>query len=162
MTDCIYLDKETGWCKKHSDWTDAMPVIEYCLESPCCDYAPPKEDGEMTEQKLINANALFDTIFDIASSTRHDVISVKDVLNCICQHPAVESRPLIHAKWILSESPYAEHEEAVDGESHPRYICSNCHHEAGFDCDPDGFAGDQDLTKWCGGCSARMDLKEDS
>ena len=78
------------------------------------------------------------------------------------QKQLAESRPLIHAKWILSESPYAEHEEAVDGESHPRYICSNCHHEAGFDCDPDGFAGDQNLTKWCGGCSARMDLKEDS
>lgn len=72
-----------------------------------------------------------------------------------------ESRPLIHAKWILSESPYAEHEEAVDGESHPCYICSNCHHEAGFECDPDGFAGYQDLTKWCGGCSAKMNLKED-
>lgn len=34
---CIYKDQETGWCKLHSDWSDAMPVIEYCVEGPCLD-----------------------------------------------------------------------------------------------------------------------------
>lgn len=55
-------------------------------------------------------------------------------------------------KWILAESPYADYEEGVDGESHPRYICAVCHGEAGFGCDPDGFATDQELTPFCPHC----------
>lgn len=38
MNDCIYRDKENGWCKKMSDWSEPMPVIEYCMESPCPHY----------------------------------------------------------------------------------------------------------------------------
>lgn len=70
----------------------------------------------------------------------------------------IEYMEIHHAKWILEESPYADYEEGVDGESHPRYVCSHCGFEAGFDCDPDGFAGDQVLAKYCGGCNAKMDL----
>jgi hypothetical protein len=32
---CIHYDEENGWCKKFSDWSDAMPNIEYCIEGPC-------------------------------------------------------------------------------------------------------------------------------
>lgn len=71
--------------------------------------------------------------------------------------PALDVAPVVHAKWILEESPYAEHEEAYDGESHDRYVCSKCGHEAGYMCDPDGFADGQDLTPWCGECGALMD-----
>lgn len=35
MTNCKYYDAENGWCKKFSDWHDAMPDIEYCVEGPC-------------------------------------------------------------------------------------------------------------------------------
>lgn len=65
-----------------------------------------------------------------------------------------------HAEWILEESPYAEHEEAVDGESHPRWVCSHCGNEAGFECDPNGFAGWQERTTWCGHCGRLMNAKE--
>lgn len=71
-----------------------------------------------------------------------------------------ESVPMVHAEWILKESPYAEHEEAVDGESHPRWVCSHCGNEAGFECDPDGFAGWQERTTWCGHCGRLMNAKE--
>ncbi len=35
---CKYYDKENGWCKLHSDWSEAMPVMEFCLLGPCGDY----------------------------------------------------------------------------------------------------------------------------
>lgn len=35
---CKHYDAETGWCKLHSDWSEAMPVMEYCLLGPCGDY----------------------------------------------------------------------------------------------------------------------------
>ena len=41
MKDCKYYCKDyqlEGVCKKHSDWSEAMPVIEYCLLGPCGDY----------------------------------------------------------------------------------------------------------------------------
>ena len=37
MADCIYKDKEEGWCKLHSDWSEPMAYIEYCVEAPCPD-----------------------------------------------------------------------------------------------------------------------------
>lgn len=65
---------------------------------------------------------------------------------------AAEHRNDTEAYWVLEPSPYAEHEERVDGESHDRYVCSVCRHEAGFECDPDGFAGAQVLSRYCPGC----------
>ena len=32
---CIYYDSENGWCKKLSDWSEAMPHIVHCPQSPC-------------------------------------------------------------------------------------------------------------------------------
>lgn len=69
----------------------------------------------------------------------------------------VEYAPVRHGEWIITESPYAEYEEGVDGESHDRWTCSLCGGEAGFDCDPDGFASFQYKTPFCGYCGALMD-----
>jgi len=91
-------------------------------------------------------------------SATYDLI--ESVLTELKEFKTIDVFPIVHAKWILEESPYAEHERGVDGESHPRYVCSNCGHEAGFDCDPDGFAGWQDKTTWCGNCAAKMDLED--
>lgn len=74
--------------------------------------------------------------------------------------PTLDYAPVRHSEWVLTESPYAEYEEGVDGESHDRWTCRLCGGEAGFDCDPDGFASFQDKTKFCGHCGARMDGKE--
>lgn len=32
---CRHYDKENGWCKKLSDWSESMPVIVYCPKTPC-------------------------------------------------------------------------------------------------------------------------------
>ena len=32
---CRHYDKENGWCKKLSDWSEPMPVIVYCPKTPC-------------------------------------------------------------------------------------------------------------------------------
>lgn len=45
---CKYYDLENGWCKKLSDWSDAMPDIEYCTDGPC-PYESPK-----TYQVVVN------------------------------------------------------------------------------------------------------------
>ena len=80
-------------------------------------------------------------------------VKIDDIYN----FPPLDYTPLKHGKWVLTESPYAEYEEGVDGESHDRWTCSLCGGEAGFDCDPDGFASFQDKTKFCGHCGAKMD-----
>jgi len=85
---------------------------------------------------------------------------IASVLDELKEFKTLDVFPIIHAKWVLEESPYAEHERGIDGESHPRYVCSNCGHEAGFECDPDGFATWQDKTPWCGNCAAKMDLED--
>ena len=70
--------------------------------------------------------------------------------------PTIDAAPVRRGEWVLEESPYAEHEESMDGESHPRYVCSLCHCEAGFGCDPDGFATDQHRSNFCPHCGADM------
>lgn len=42
MESCRYYDATNGWCKKLSDWRDAMPDIEYCIEGPCSYYEPKR------------------------------------------------------------------------------------------------------------------------
>ena len=84
---------------------------------------------------------------------------IASILAELKEFKTLDVLPITHAKWVLEESPYAELEEGVDGESHPRYVYSNCGQEAGFECDPDGFAGWQDRTPWCGNCAAKMDLE---
>ena len=45
MKDCKYYCKDyqlEGMCKKHSNWSEAMPGIKYCLNSPCKDYEEDK------------------------------------------------------------------------------------------------------------------------
>lgn len=32
---CKHYDGENGWCKLFSDFSHAMPDIEYCIEGPC-------------------------------------------------------------------------------------------------------------------------------
>lgn len=43
--DCKYYDAELDCCKYLSDWSDAMPVLQSCVESPCEKYRP-REVGE--------------------------------------------------------------------------------------------------------------------
>lgn len=33
--DCKHYDDEFGCCKILSDWSDPMPVLQPCVESPC-------------------------------------------------------------------------------------------------------------------------------
>ena len=49
--DCKYYDTELDCCKKLSDWTDAMPVLEFCVDGPCEHYAK-YYTGE--SKKLVN------------------------------------------------------------------------------------------------------------
>ncbi len=48
---CKHHDKENGWCKKLSDWSDPMPHIVYCPKSPC-EHAEPIEQS-MTDNDII-------------------------------------------------------------------------------------------------------------
>ena len=32
--DCKYYDSELDCCKYFSDWTDAMPILQPCIDSP--------------------------------------------------------------------------------------------------------------------------------
>ena len=35
---CRYYDNWSGWCSYLSDWSSAMPTIEYCCKGPCPHY----------------------------------------------------------------------------------------------------------------------------
>lgn len=54
--DCKYYDKELDCCKRFSDWTQHMPVLQPCVESPCGHYKrTPKERGA-DKQKITCLN----------------------------------------------------------------------------------------------------------
>ncbi len=38
MTDCNYYDAELDCCKRFSDWSSPMPILQPCIESPCEHY----------------------------------------------------------------------------------------------------------------------------
>lgn len=43
MANCKYYDTELDCCTRLSDWTEPMPILQPCIESPCTQYAPIKE-----------------------------------------------------------------------------------------------------------------------
>lgn len=52
---CKYLDKENGWCKLHSDWSQPMAEIYYCDgcdNNECTCYSPVEEASKEVEQRF--------------------------------------------------------------------------------------------------------------
>lgn len=43
---CKHYDKELDCCKWLSDWSEPMPIIQPCLDSPCIHYTPTEKGGE--------------------------------------------------------------------------------------------------------------------
>jgi hypothetical protein len=33
---CKYYDAELDCCKQLSDWTEPMPILQPCVDAPCC------------------------------------------------------------------------------------------------------------------------------
>lgn len=118
MNDCIFLDKETGWCKKHSDWSDAMPILEYCVESPCGDYRPLKDDNL---DDLISRSAAIEALTNAMSMTGYQSRAI-DAVRFL---PIVEAVPVVRCKDCVyfrerhvrladgTERDYAAGEESV-------------------------------------------------
>ena len=40
MNNCQHYDNEFNCCKVLSDWSNPMPVLQPCVESPCEKYSP--------------------------------------------------------------------------------------------------------------------------
>lgn len=50
---CKHRDKETGWCKLRSDWSQAMAEVYYCGDEDDCEhYEPITEPSEEVEKKF--------------------------------------------------------------------------------------------------------------
>lgn len=85
----------------------------------------------MAEQKLVDAKALSDALYEA------DAITMKGVV-IINQFPTVEAKPVVHAHWeskkIMARTPFAKN-----------YYCSNCKDEP-LEC-----------KHICGNCGAQMD-----
>lgn len=81
---------------------------------------------------------------DLCAAVINDLVLRLEIIN--------EQSKLIHAHWVLE---YPDYDDKRDDQQ--VYVCSNCHMEAGWGCDPDGFVTDQDLTRYCGHCHAVMD-----
>ena len=41
--DCIYYDRVLECCRVFSDWSQHMPVLQPCIESPCMYYKTKQE-----------------------------------------------------------------------------------------------------------------------
>ena len=81
----------------------------------------------MSDVRLIDANALYDTITDVASSVGHDVMAVEDVHHCIDKAPTIDAVEVVRCR----ECKYAEKTVWSSGEMYCRVWKMNPR--------PDGF-----------------------
>lgn len=96
----------------------------------------------MPDKRLIDANALYDTISDVAASAAHNVMSVKNVHECIEAAPTIDAVEVVHARWV---------QEDEDG-----WRCTCC---GAFWTFIDGGPEEND-ARFCPVCGAKMDAKE--
>lgn len=54
MSRCKYYDEENGWCKKFTDWSDAMVNVVYCHKGPC------EHEEKLRNYDLIKSLSLHD------------------------------------------------------------------------------------------------------
>ena len=48
--DCLHYDDEFGCCRWFSDWSQDMPILQPCLESPCEHYRKKKRECEFCKE----------------------------------------------------------------------------------------------------------------
>lgn len=121
MNDCIYFDKKTGGCKKHSDWSDSMPILAYCLESPCGDYRPLKDDNM---DDLISRSAAIEALTDAMCMTGHQSRAI-DAVRFL---PTVEAVPVVRCKDCARSRPLRDGEIGV---FEPYCLICTCPHGCG-------------------------------
>lgn len=56
--DCKHYDKELDCCKWLSDWGQAMPVLQPCVESPCRHYQSDKSIKMASEKQIVFAELI--------------------------------------------------------------------------------------------------------
>ncbi len=103
MSVCKHYDKELDCCKKLSDWSNPMPVLQPCVKGPC-------EHFEEPTNNIINnfKNALLKKIFpyDTADKKQYSINAY-----------AVERAIIEVAEELSKECPDCKHfvgcEEAV-------------------------------------------------
>ena len=52
----------------------------------------------MSDKRLIDANALYDTITDVSNSVGHDVMAVEDVHHCIDKAPTIDAVEVVRCR----------------------------------------------------------------
>lgn len=63
LTDCKHYDTENGWCKFFTDWHDAMPDVEYCLQGPCSHYEKPYHEMTIKTKYKVGDTVWFANYF---------------------------------------------------------------------------------------------------
>ena len=99
---CKYYCKDyqlEGVCKKHSDWSEAMPVIKYCPNSPCKDY---EENGYITfksddgREYIVSTDKL--TIID-----PYNDICIVYGDNAVCYRPGSHTYDELYEHWLKTK-----------------------------------------------------------
>ena len=52
MGKCTYYDEALGVCKLHSDWSEAMPVLQPCVKGACNDYMPIRNYDRLRDMSI--------------------------------------------------------------------------------------------------------------
>ena len=101
--DCKYYDPELDCCKKLSDWSDAMPVLEYCVDSPCEHYTKDYTDESKKLVNLLDGADLFlrNRIQDTKSPlNNYDIEAMTDIAD-VCDKSARLIEELLKQKRLM-------------------------------------------------------------
>ena len=125
-TNCKHYDAELDCCKLHSDWSEAMPVLQPCVDGPCTDCEPANEMRQIL--------AMADDVDNALSFGKRGVvrllITTKNLYNA-------GYRKQIDGEWL----------EQADG----THYCSNCGKDATYTYD-----GVEVCGVVCPYCATRM------
>lgn len=102
MKNCKYYCKDyqlEGMCKKHSDWSEIMPIVQYCPNSLCKDY----EENEYITLKGANGKEYIVSKEKIMVTDPYDNIMITYSDGAVCYRQNAPTYDELYEHWLKTK-----------------------------------------------------------
>ena len=117
---CKHYDKENGWCKLFSNFSHAMPDVEYCVEGACPHMTPERNTITIDAKYNIGDEMWFaDYIYDEFCPVKRPAkiieicIEITEKKTTVCYWATINYGDYVNCEKYAEDVCFASYEECV-------------------------------------------------